>query len=246
MQAVFCVYKLTNSVTGKSYIGQTTQNIVERFQDHRARAKGAEKNRSAIHHAIARYGWETFHKSVIEICQSQEELDSAEQHWIKFFNTIAPNGYNIAAGGSGGGAMTAEIKEKIAKAKRGKPRDAKTLAALAAARLGKFGESAANVKLSWEIVRSIRHEYSNGASGVFLSRKYNVTISRVSSIVLGNSWPDPNYKPIRRNKKYKGKLTTEDIEAIRLSAEFYNKIAEQYGVSVYIVGQIKNGTYKSD
>lgn len=53
---------------------------------------------SAIHAAFRKYGIENFSFEVIEECLS-EELDIREAYWIKELNTMAPNGYNLTAGG---------------------------------------------------------------------------------------------------------------------------------------------------
>lgn len=87
------IYKFTNKTNGKSYIGQST-NIERRHKEHRTR-KGES---SLFHEAINEYGFENFDFSIVEICDVKE-LNNKEVYYIKEFNTLFPNGYNVSEGG---------------------------------------------------------------------------------------------------------------------------------------------------
>jgi hypothetical protein len=63
---------------------------------------------------------EVFDWFVAQICNDRTAIDEAEKFWITVLNTIAPNGYNMNAGGDGQSKMTAEGREKIGKSHRGK------------------------------------------------------------------------------------------------------------------------------
>jgi group I intron endonuclease len=91
------VYKITNAINGKKYVGQTTMRLSKRFTDHVCAAKSGST--SIIHNAIRKYGRDAFKIELLEECQSLEKLDEAERRWIAELNTIAPNGYNIEEGG---------------------------------------------------------------------------------------------------------------------------------------------------
>lgn len=65
-----------------------------RFNSH----LNAEDN-FAIHRAIRKYGKNHFYVEKICDCSSQEELNEKEVYYIKEFNSIAPNGYNLTTGG---------------------------------------------------------------------------------------------------------------------------------------------------
>lgn len=87
------IYKFTNNINGKSYIGQST-NIKRRYKEHRT--KKCEK--TLFHEAINEYGFENFDFAIVEICDAKE-LNNKEVYYIKEFNTLFPNGYNISEGG---------------------------------------------------------------------------------------------------------------------------------------------------
>lgn len=93
------IYKITNQVNGKVYIGQSI-DIEGRLYEHKYRAYYAKEGvyRSILSKAIYKYGVENFIFEVLEET-TVDELDEREIYYIAFFNSIQPNGYNIEAGG---------------------------------------------------------------------------------------------------------------------------------------------------
>jgi group I intron endonuclease len=111
------VYKITNILNNKSYVGITRKTLAERFEAHCNRAN-IEK--SAVQKAIKKYGKENFTITEIDIAISKEDLFNKEIYWIKTLDTLK-NGYNLTTGGEGIIEMTQEIKDKISKSKKGVP-----------------------------------------------------------------------------------------------------------------------------
>lgn len=92
------VYKLTNKVNNKIYIGQTTVNLKTRLQWHFA--PSAIKNNMLISKAIKKYGRESFTSEIIQECSSINELNLREAYWIESLNSGDRKvGYNIKLGG---------------------------------------------------------------------------------------------------------------------------------------------------
>lgn len=89
---MYKVYKITNKLNGKSYIGQTMQPIYKRLQQHINRD-------GAIGKAIKEEGINKFDISVLDTADTKEDIDKAEIYWIKFYNTIN-EGYNTLKGGT--------------------------------------------------------------------------------------------------------------------------------------------------
>jgi group I intron endonuclease len=85
------IYKTTNIINGKYYIGQDSNNN----QDYLG--SGVILNK-----AIKKYGRSCFKKEIIEYCSSSAELNDRERFWIK---KLSPE-YNIAPGGAGGDCYT--------------------------------------------------------------------------------------------------------------------------------------------
>lgn len=83
------IYKIENLINGKIYIGQST-HIETRWQEHcRASAQ------SLIAKAIRKYGKENFSFQIVEETSNITELDALEVKYIRQYNSLIPNGYNI-------------------------------------------------------------------------------------------------------------------------------------------------------
>ena len=98
------IYIIKNSVNDKVYIGQA-KDAAERWLSHVYNAKHENKiskEKQIIHKAMMKYGIDKFHYEILEYQVSN--YDEREIYWIKHFNSIVPNGYNIAVGGNGMGA----------------------------------------------------------------------------------------------------------------------------------------------
>lgn len=117
------IYKITNKMNGKVYIGQTKKTIEERFQEHLKKAK-IHTNRY-LYDAMNKYGYENFIVSQIEKCPDNN-LDEREIFWIAFYQSNNKlYGYNMTAGGGGGNTWInnphkEETSKKLSQANKGK------------------------------------------------------------------------------------------------------------------------------
>jgi group I intron endonuclease len=95
------IYKASNLINGKVYIGQTTTSLKERIYKHIWRAFNRDEN-IPLYNAIRKYGEENFNWCLIDQAYSQDELDDKEVFWIDFLNTHISfqKGYNGTFGGS--------------------------------------------------------------------------------------------------------------------------------------------------
>ena len=93
------VYKITNKVNNKVYIGKTEKTITDRWEGH---LKAAEKHYNKhLYDSMNHYGYENFIIEEIECCNSSI-LDEMEKYWIKFYKATNPlYGYNRTDGGLG-------------------------------------------------------------------------------------------------------------------------------------------------
>ena len=89
------IYKITNKINGKSYIGQTTKDAQIRWKQHCKCASHCH----ALSSAIKKYGKDNFTIEEICIASDLEDLNKKESNYIIEFNTLAPNGYNLTSGG---------------------------------------------------------------------------------------------------------------------------------------------------
>lgn len=110
------IYKITNSKTKMSYIGQTTGSLSKRISAHLK-----EKRNRHISNAMRKYGIENFSITELVSCFNLESLNYYEVYFVNVFNTLHPNGYNHRAGGSQYGICSDELRAKISKSKYGVP-----------------------------------------------------------------------------------------------------------------------------
>lgn len=109
------IYKITNLINSKAYIGQTIYELEQRWVQHNSKSSGCR----AIANALRKYGKENFTIEIVTICYSLEELNAQEEKYIKEFNTLAPNGYNLTTGGESR-ILTEESRKKISIANKGR------------------------------------------------------------------------------------------------------------------------------
>lgn len=94
---MFCIYKYTNIINGKTYVGKT-KNLKKRHIQH-CKASGSCPH---FHAAIRKYGSDMFKRQVIkEKIEDSSEADILEKYYIGFHNSLK-NGYNISPGGECG------------------------------------------------------------------------------------------------------------------------------------------------
>lgn len=94
------IYKITNLINGKRYIGQTSKLYInDRWCEHKNNARNGKS--SYLYNAIRKYGEDNFEFKVILKNIPIDKLNFYEQLLIKKFNTKTPNGYNLTDGGGG-------------------------------------------------------------------------------------------------------------------------------------------------
>ncbi len=126
------LYKATNRISGKSYIG-LTDDYARRKAQHLGQAK-----RGSLHHfhcALRKYGAAAFDWSIIETCKTVERASAREIDLIKQFDTFN-SGYNMTTGGEriGPREYRAESRDKMSRANRGKVLSPETRALISAFR----------------------------------------------------------------------------------------------------------------
>jgi group I intron endonuclease len=95
------IYKVTNLINNKIYIGQTINNVKYRWSAHCSSASKCK----ALSASIATYGKDSFKVETLEVIEAQdkvaliEKLNLLEIKYIKEYSSEAPNGYNLSPGG---------------------------------------------------------------------------------------------------------------------------------------------------
>ena len=93
------IYKITNDINGKIYIGKTLSTIEQRFKEHCQDYLKERNEKRPLYNAMKKYGIEHFHISIIEECD-ESILSEREIFWIDKLNTYY-TGYNATLGGDG-------------------------------------------------------------------------------------------------------------------------------------------------
>jgi len=134
------IYCITNTITGKKYIGQS-KNIKRRFNSHK-RASVTKKKGECFYlqNAIGKHGIDNFTFEILLYATDRDYLNIMERKCIIEFDTLSPNGYNLDTGGyfnktisestrqkmngrtpwNKGVPMSEEQKQKLSKMKKGK------------------------------------------------------------------------------------------------------------------------------
>lgn len=93
---MYKVYKHTNKINHKSYIGITKQNVKTRWKS----GYGYVIQRK-FYNAIKKYGWDNFeHKIIEKDIPTLEQANEREKYWISYYDSFK-NGYNSTLGGDG-------------------------------------------------------------------------------------------------------------------------------------------------
>jgi len=170
------VYKITNLINNKIYIGQTVLTLEKRWYNHTTKAN--RKSTMLISRSIAKYGAENFNKEIIDVANTQLELNEKEIFWINKLNARDINiGYNISKGGTGGNIIKnlsnkEDIYKKRAASNRGKKRTAE------------FKLSCSIRKKGQKLTKETKDKISKSLSGNTLSKetKEKIRISGVGRI----------------------------------------------------------------
>ena len=104
------IYKITNQINGKVYVGLTTNGVKQRWSEHRSRFNLGERDHK-LYQAMRKYGISNFHIDVIHEVNDASELPTLEIEYIKKFDSFN-NGYNMTCGGD---VVSNETKEKLRK-----------------------------------------------------------------------------------------------------------------------------------
>lgn len=190
------IYKITNKVNGKMYVGRTVQKVEERFKQH---CKAEKTSGILLHRAIQKHGKENFEVEIIEECRIKRRYIQAEYKWIKALNTLSPSGYNTVLHG-GAVRHTKATREKMSKTrinreitwgkKIGQSNKGRKLTQTQKTHQSKVNTGRKALP-AWKI-QVIRKWYAvGGVSMQTIAGSFDITRQSVSLIIRGKIHPDP-------------------------------------------------------
>jgi group I intron endonuclease len=208
------IYKTTNLINQKFYIGKDTHNNPNYY--------GSGKR---LKLAIKKYGIENFKKEIIEICDNLELLNERERFWIKESNAIN-EGYNISLGGDGGDTISNnprknEIGKKISESNKGrfigKINSKETREKISKALKGRFvGSKNPNYgkKYSNEVKDKIRKKALGRIVSDGTRKKISIKNKGRKGVVWTNDMRQKMSEYRKNNNPFKGKTHTPEVRAL--------------------------------
>ena len=116
------IYSIKCISSNKYYIGKTIQGVEKRWKAHLNECKRNYKYQCVyLNRAIRKYGSDNFVIETIDTSSCPHKLNKLEEYYIKKYNSLSPNGYNLTKGGEGCKASE-ETKLKMSKWQKGKPK----------------------------------------------------------------------------------------------------------------------------
>lgn len=267
------IYIIKNSVNDRVYIGQA-KDAASRWLSHvyNARYEGkSHKDKQVLHKAMNKYGIDKFHYEILEY--QIPNYDEREIFWIQHYNSLVPNGYNVAVGGSGNGhgcdSLAAVFKDEDELLKciseiSGTDKSFVNIArkfgccqeVISAINNGdryrmdmfEYPLRDTNTRYDESLVKQIRYslKYENDLSLNDIAKKYMVDTSQVSLINNGRKYfISSEHYPLRDKRKTDfDKDTLENIvNDILYSDLSLSDIAAKYNVSRTRITGINRGTF---
>ena len=146
------VYKITNTVSGRVYVGSSS-NISKRWLAHKFLLKNGQHHSRLLQRSWDKHGADVFVFEII-VLFPVDLLLQKEQEWIERLNAASPrNGFNVlpTAGSQRGAKRTAQARLNMSKAAKGKKKPKRTpehQAKLTQARIGKVFSAEVRAKIS--------------------------------------------------------------------------------------------------
>lgn len=168
-----CIYSLSFP-NGKQYIGMTSQSVARRIAVHRMCLK---RSSAALYRAWRKHGDpEVKTLAIVE----KHMLRDTERKAIAVFSTMVPNGYNLVAGGEGGG-VSAESRRKMSLVHKGKPKTAEHRRQIGIGQFGRPGTWTGKKQSSEHIARRAEAHRGSKRSPEFCMHMSEIAKQRVVS-----------------------------------------------------------------
>jgi len=119
------VYKITNLVNNKAYIGITRTTFWKRYNC-RPDWWNVTLNLGLIN-GVKKYGSDMFKVEIIDYGIDIWDLNNLEKYYIKLYNTLSPNGYNFTTGGESDYIVSEETKKRASEIRKGRPGTGKNI-----------------------------------------------------------------------------------------------------------------------
>lgn len=189
MENTMYVYKTTNLITGKIYVGK---RVYRKKDDAWYLGSGIYLKRS-----IKKHGRENFTKEILEWCENRELLSEREIYWINYFNSTNPEiGYNLSLGGEGGN-VGKEAYIKISSKLKGIKKSKEFCDNISAALKDKPKSKEHKEKIRQTLIGTTRPQETVDKMSKSMKEKYD------------NGWESPVQKTVYQYNKTSGEFIQE-------------------------------------
>ena len=194
------IYKITNTVTNKSYIGMS----VNSGGGFGGRVSGAVSGvNRRLYDSMRCHGIDEFALGVVGAAESREDACQKEKYWISFLGAVMPNGCGVASGGDGGFTLEKWSDEdrkllcrQQAEARRGIPTSDQKREKLSKAHSGKIITDEQRRKISETLEQKgceppDEYKWKKGQVGTFTGKNHTTEAkTKMSEFRLGKSYFD--------------------------------------------------------
>lgn len=226
------IYKITNKINNKIYIGQTVNTPEKRWKRHIQDSKYLDTH---FARAIKKYGSDNFIVEAIDTASTKEELNQKEIYWINYYNS-AKEGYNSTDGGDEANTYKYRTEEEMEQTKE-KIRQTK---------LGGKNPMAVKVKCRNEQTDEEYHfdslsemqSFLNGKNHAFITRRCRHKIDYLYEGIWNIAYEEDEYRklnPYKKNGRQKRVLiknleTNEEMEFPSFAAaeRYYGKKSKYF------------------
>jgi len=211
MPKISGIYKITNDINGKVYIGQSI-HAKKRLSEHRNALRNNHHNNKHLQSTWNKHGEENFELKILELC-SEALLDKREIYWISYYK--ANNGlygYNSEGGGRKNKIVSDEIREKLRISSTGRPHSLEGKKKIGDAQRGKTLSKETRTKVG---LANIGNKNMLGKHQPESMKQKMREVSKGNKNMLGKHHSAESKR--KMSESHKGKPSTRSIKVICLT-----------------------------
>lgn len=257
---ISCVYKITNALNGKVYIGQTVDYRKRKVGHFSYLRRNAHRNRY-LQKSFNKYGESSFKMEIIKEC-AVDELDKLEIYYMRKYNSIDKTlGYNMVIGGNTNKSFPDYIRQKMSRSQKGRiiseehrkrigkwhkgktisPKDIEKANKTKKDNQIQWGETNPNAVLTNDDVEKLIKDMLNGLTVEDVMKKYKCSRQTVYGITRNRTYkailPNLRKKLYNLNEENK-KNTLNKIIPMYLNGNSQNKISKELGIARRTVSKV--------
>ena len=257
---ISCVYKITNTLNGKVYIGQTVDYRKRKVGHFSYLRRNAHRNRY-LQKSFNKYGESSFKMEIIKEC-AVDELDKLEIYYMRKYNSIDKTlGYNMVIGGNTNKSFPDYIRQKMSRSQKGRiiseehrkrigkwhkgktisPKDIEKANKTKKDNQIQCGETNPNAVLTNDDVEKLIKDMLNGLTVEDVMKKYKCSRQTVYGITRNRTYkailPNLREKLYNLNEENK-KNTLNKIIPMYLNGKSQNKISKELGIARRTVSKV--------